>query len=158
MCKTLLTCALAGQNTADSHKAYYGTFRRKAFAARFGAGHVGKSLSRGPAERALAVVGNGELDRVTDVVGADWNSRNTGAKGTRRMWSTFDIVLVIAVVVLLAVVISQRAQSRRGGPDTSGDLDLTAHHDHGHGHGNGHGHADGHDGGGHGGNGGHGGH
>jgi hypothetical protein len=45
-------------------------------------------------------VGNGELDRVADVA-PEWNSSNTGARGTRGVWSTFDIVLVIAVVLLL---------------------------------------------------------
>ena len=61
------------------------------------------------------------------------------------MWSTFDIVLVIAVVVLLGLLISQRSRARRGGPDTSSN--IAGHH--GHGHGDGHG-FDGH---GHGGNG-----
>jgi hypothetical protein len=66
------------------------------------------------------------------------------------MWSTFDIVLVIAVVVLLGLLISQRSRSRRGGPDTSGG--EAGRHGHADGHGDGHGT------GGHGGNGGHGGH
>jgi hypothetical protein len=61
--------------------------------------------------------------------------------------STFDIVLVIVVIVLLGLLISQRSRAGRGGPDTSSD--IAGHH--GHGHGDGHGD-------GHGGNGGHGGH
>ena len=60
--------------------------------------------------------------------------------------STFDVILIIAVVVLLGLLISQRSRARRGGPDTSSDIA----HGHGHGHGGGHG-FDGH---GHGGNGG----
>lgn len=57
------------------------------------------------------------------------------------MWSTFDIILVIAVVVLLGLLISQRSRARRGGPDASAD--IAGHHGHGHGDGhgfNGHGH------------------
>ena len=66
--------------------------------------------------------------------------------------STCDIILVIAVVILLGLLISQRSRARRGGPDTSSDI--------AHGHQDGHGHGDGHgfDGHGHGGNGGNGGH
>ena len=67
------------------------------------------------------------------------------------MWSTFDIILVIAVVILLGLLISQRSRARRGGPDASGD--IAGHH--GHGHGDGHG-FDGHGHGGNGSNGGHG--
>jgi len=65
--------------------------------------------------------------------------------------STFDIILVIAVVILLGLLISQRSRARHGGPDTSSDIA----HGHGHGHGDGHG-FDGHGHGGNGGNGGHG--
>ena len=49
--------------------------------------------------------------------------------------STFDVILIIAVVVLLGLWISQRSRARRGGPDTSSDIA----HGHGHGHGGGHG-------------------